>query len=316
MQYRNIGKSGLKTSEIAYGSWLTFGNQVELDKARKIILRAFELGVNYFDTADIYEAGKAESLLGEILPKLNRRHYIIATKAFWPMSDQETDKGLNRKHIIDSISGSLERLRLKYVDIFYCHRFDPDVSLVETLEAVEDIIRKGKTLYWGTSEWTAAQIREAWNICEDRGWHLPIVNQPLYNMIHRGIEREILPTCNKLGMGTASFSPLSQGILTGKYSGGTIPEDSRGANKGQNMWMKHHLTDIQLLDRVDKLGPIAERYNCSIAQLALAWLLHQPGIASVIVGATSIRQLENNIGASGIILSKADLEEIDILFPA
>ena len=316
MEYRNLGNTGLMVSEIAYGSWLTFGNQVELDNAEKIIKRAFELGVNYFDTADIYKSGKAEELLGRILTKMNRRHYVVATKAFWPMSDNITDKGLSRKHIIDSIGSSLERLKLKYVDIFYCHRFDPDTPLIETLEAVEDIIRQGKAVYWGVSEWNAKQIREAYDICEDMGWHRPAVNQPLYNLLHRNIEKEILHTCTKLGMGTACFSPLSQGILTGKYSGGNIPKGSRGSNDSQNMWMKDELSNIRLLNKIDSLTAIADKYNLNIAQLSLAWLLNQPGMSSVIVGATKIEQLENNLKASGVTLKEEDLKKMDSMFPA
>ncbi len=316
MEYRILGDSGLMVSEMAYGSWLTFGNQVELDNAEKIIKMAFELGVNYFDTADIYEAGKAEKLLGRILPGMNRRHYVVATKAFWPMSDNITDKGLSRKHIIDSIESSLERLRLKYVDIFYCHRFDPDTPLIETLEAVEDIIRQGKAVYWGVSEWTAKQIKEAYSICEDMGWHRPVVNQPGYNLLHRGGEKEILPACIKLGMGTAAFSPLAQGILTGKYSGGNIPKGSRGSNDRQNIWMKNELSDIELLNKVDSLSAIADKYNLNIAQLSLAWLLNQPGISSVIVGATKPEQLESNLKASGVKLKEEDLKKMNSMFPA
>jgi len=315
MEYRKVGRSGLTVSEIAYGSWLTFANQVELENAKEMIRKAFELGINYIDTADVYAGGEAESLLGEILPGYNRRQFVIATKAFWPMSDAPTDRGLSRKHIRDSIEGSLDRLKLNYVDLFYCHRFDPEVPLVETLEAVEDMIRQGKAHYWGTSEWTAGQIAEAREICREKGWHLPIINQPAYNMINRGIEREVLPTCMSFGMGTANFSPLAQGILTGKYSGGIVPEGSRGADSALNMFMKDQISDMELLSRVDALGEIAAGYDLSIAQLALAWILRHDGISSVITGASSVRQLESNVRASGIRLSEEDLRRIDALFP-
>ena len=316
MNYRRVGTSGLVVSEIAYGSWLTFANQVELDNAKAILSRAFELGVNYIDTADIYERGKAEELLGSILPTYNRRHYVVATKAFWPMSDHRTDKGLSRKHIIDSIDGSLERLKLDYVDIFYCHRFDPDTPLEESIEAIEDTTRRGKITYWGTSEWTADQISEAVSICERRGWHKPIINQPLYTILARGIEKEILPTTFKHGMGTANFSPLAQGVLTGKYSGGAIPANSRGANEKQNRWMKGQIQDLELLKRVDSLGTIAKKYNLSVAQLSLSWILQRREISSVIIGATSVKQLEDNVQASGVELDRADVEAISALFPA
>lgn len=315
MKYRRMGNSGLKVSEVAYGSWLTFANQVELKNAKLIINRAIELGINYFDSADIYERGKAEELLGEILPERNRRQYVIATKSYWPMSDHETDKGLSRKHITDSLYGSLERLRLQYVDLFYCHRYDSETPLIETLEAIEDLIKQGKILYWGTSEWTADQIADAYSICKEKQWHLPIVNQPLYNMLTRKIEKDILPKCLELGMGTANFSPLAQGVLTGKYSGAKIPENSRGANDTQNMWMKSQISDIELLDKVDSLGEISSKYGLTIGQLSLAWILNNPGITSVITGATSIKQIEDNAAASGVQLKQSDVEKMNILFP-
>lgn len=315
MKYRRLGNSGLKVSEVAYGSWLTFANQIELENAKSVINRAIELGINYFDSADVYERGKAEELLGQILPNKQRSQYIVATKAFWPMSDHETDRGLSRKHIIDSVHQSLDRLRLNYVDLFYCHRHDPETPLRETLEAIEDLIRQGKISYWGTSEWSADQIAEAHKICYERHWHLPVVNQPLYNLLARNIEKEILPKCVELGMGTCNFSPLAQGVLTGKYSGKKIPADSRGSNSRQNMWMKDQIGDIDLLNRVDSLSEIAAPYNLTIAQLSLAWILHNPGISSVIVGATSVKQLEDNVGASGVVLKKSDFEKMNSLFP-
>lgn len=310
MEYRRLGKTGLKVSEIAYGSWLTFGNQVELDNAKEIVKKAFELGINYIDTADAYEQGEAENLLGEVLPDYTRRHYIVATKAFWPMSSHPTDRGLSRKHVIDSINGSLERLKLSYVDIFYCHRYDPETPLTETLEAIEDVIRQGKVTYWGTSEWSAEQISKAVKICSERGWHLPVINQPRYSLLEPGIEQEILPTCVSHGMGTANFSPLGQGLLTGKYSGGKIPEGSRGANEKLKAFMQDKLANLELLDKIDSLKPTAEKYSLSLAQLSLAWILHNPGISSVIVGASSARQLEESVKASGVKLSEEDYLQI------
>lgn len=315
MNYRKLGRTGVRVSEISYGSWLTFGTQVELDAAKAILKRAFELGVNYIDTADVYNAGQAESLLGEILPSIRRPDYVVATKAFWPMSDGVNDRGLSRKHVTDSVHASLERLKLRYVDLWYCHRYDPETPLEETLEAIDDLIRQGKMLYWGTSEWEADQIAEAWALCHARGWHKPVVNQPYYSLLGRKIEQRILPTCERLGMGTASFSPLAQGVLTGKYSGGVVPSGARGGNPHQNMWMKDHLADAKLLARVDKLGPIAERYGLTKGQLAIAALLQQSALSSVIVGASSVAQLEENVKASGVVLSAVDRKRIDSLFP-
>jgi voltage-dependent potassium channel beta subunit len=315
MEYRRMGSSGLKLSEIAYGSWLTFSNQVDLDAARAILSEAFDLGINYIDCADVYAAGKAEELLGQILPSKRRADYVVATKAFWPMSEGVNDRGLSRKHLFDSVHASLDRLKLPYVDIFYCHRHDPETPLIETLEAIEDLIRAGKILYWGTSEWEADQISEAWALCEARGWHKPAVNQPYYSLLGRKIEHRILPTCARLGMGTASFSPLAQGILTGKYSGGKIPSGSRGGDGKLNMWMKDQLADEELLSKVDRLKPIADSYGLSTGQLAIAALLAAPGMTSVIVGATSPGQLAENAKASGVKLREADREAVDALFP-
>jgi voltage-dependent potassium channel beta subunit len=315
MEYRRVGNTGLRVSEVAYGSWLTFANQVELENAKEIIKKAFELGINYFDSADAYANGAAESLLGEILPRYPRSQYVVATKAFWPMSEAPTDRGLSRKHLVDSIDGSLERLKLKYVDIFYCHRWDEETPLDETLEALDDLIRMGKISYWGTSEWTADQISMAQSRCAQKGWHRPIINQPNYSLMQLKNENTILPTCIKHGMGTANFSPLAQGVLTGKYSGGRIPAGSRGSNDKINRFMKDHLSDVAVLDNVDALGAIAEGYGISIGQLSLAWILQNPGISSVIIGASSVSQIEQNAGASGIELKKEDMVKIEALFP-
>ncbi len=315
MKYNRVGNSGLKVSEIAYGSWLTFGNQVELAEAQEVIQRALDLGINYIDTADVYNNGEAERLLGEVLPQQYRGDYIVATKAFWPMSDAVTNRGLSRKHIVDSVYLSLERLKLKYVDLFYCHRFDPQTPMEETIWAIHNFICSGKIIYWGTSEWSADQIREAHAICDRRGWHKPIINQPNYSLLQRNIEKDILPTCRELGMGTANFSPLAHGILTGKYSGGKIPEGSRGANQKQNMWMKDNLENKEILNQVDKMQPIADKYGITIAQLSLAWLLHQKGISSVITGASRVSQIEDNVQASGISLTAEDFNAIADLFP-
>jgi voltage-dependent potassium channel beta subunit len=314
MKYRKLGRAGVRVSEISYGSWLTFGSQVELDAAKTIIRRAFELGINYIDTADAYNSGKAETLLGQILPSVRRPDYVVATKAFWPMSDGVNDRGLSRKHVTDSVHASLERLKLSYVDIWYCHRYDADTPIEETLVAIDDLIRQGKILYWGTSEWEADQIAEAWALCEAHGWHKPVVNQPYYSLLGRKIEQRILSTCDRLGMGTASFSPLDQGVLTGKYSGGKIPAGSRASNDKQNMWM-NNARDLKVLDRVDKLGPIAQKYGLTIGQLAIAALLQQRALSSVIIGATSVQQLEENVKASGVEITAADRKRIDSLFP-
>jgi voltage-dependent potassium channel beta subunit len=317
MNYRRIGNTGLTVSEIAYGSWLTFGSQVDLDKAKGIIRNAFDLGINYIDCADVYANGKAEELLGEVLPKEYRRQdYVLATKVYFPMSDSPTDRGLSRKHIVDSIHASLSRLGLDYVDIYYCHRFDTNTPVEETIMAMQDLIRQGKILYWGVSQWTADQIARAAAICRENRWNLPAVNQPSYSLLVRNIEERILPVSAENGIGTASFSPLAQGILTGKYSGGTIPEGSRAADERINRFIKGRLSDKEILDRVDQLGPIAKNEGITMAQLAIAFLLRRSEVSSVIVGASNQGQLEENAGASGVQLSEDSIRRLDELFPA
>ncbi len=316
MKYRRVGSSGLKVSEIAYGSWLTFANQVELEKAKDIIKRAFELGINYIDTADVYEQGAAETLLGQILPEYDRATYVVATKCYFPISDHETNKGLGRKHIIDSIHKSLGLLNLEYVDLLYCHRFDEEAPLEETLCVMNDLVTRGLTTYWGVSEWSASQINEAILLCDKHGWAKPVVNQPLYNLIARGIEKEVMPMVDKHGLGIANFCPLAQGILTGKYSGGKIPKGSRGSDEALNVFMRNELDDTELLDRVDALGEIAKKYGLTIAQLSLAWVLQNKSISCVLTGASSIEQLESNVEASGVELNAEDCAAIEALFPA
>lgn len=315
MQYRTLGNTGLRISTITYGSWLTFGTQVELDQAKEILDKAFALGINSFDTADVYRKGEAERLLGQILPNRRRSEYVVATKAFWPMSDHPTDRGLSRKHLFDSIEGSLDRLNLKYVDLFYAHRFDPETPLEETCQAFDDIIRQGRILHWGTSEWTAQQIRDVHELCRKRGWRAPVVNQPYFNLLGRGIESEILPACRETGMGTACFSPLAQGVLSGKYSGGKLPTSSRGSDPTMNMWMKDHLGDSGLLERVDRIAQIARQKNATPSQVALAWVLQVPGLTSAIVGASSVAQLEENALAADLVLDSSDIAQLESWFP-
>lgn len=315
MQYRRLGTTGLKISEITYGSWLTFGNQVELDSAKELIEKAFALGINSFDTADVYKGGEAERLLGQILPKRRRSEYILATKVFWPMSQHPTDRGLSRKHLFDSIDASLDRLNLKYVDLFYAHRFDPETPLAETCEAFDDLIRLGKILYWGTSEWSAAQIRDAQTLCRAKGWHAPVVNQPYYNLLGRDIESEILPTCVEFGMGTANFSPLAQGVLSGKYSGGKVPSGSRYSDSSLNTWMHDHVGNPEVLAKVDRIAEIARKHGVTSSQVALAWVLKNPGISTVIVGASNAAQLEENAKATDVELDSADVAQLESWFP-
>jgi aryl-alcohol dehydrogenase-like predicted oxidoreductase len=241
---------------------------------------------------------------------------ILATKVYFPMGEGVNNRGLSRKHIFDSIHDSLKRLKQEYVDIYYCHRYDENTPLVETIQAMQDLIHQGKIMHWGVSQWTADQIAEAASKCKANGWIPPAVNQPIYSLLNRGIEERILPVCRHHGLGVAVFSPLAQGILTGKYSGGVIPEGSRGSIESLNMFMRDHLSDEEILKRVDALAEIGKRSNVSAAQLALAALLHNQDTDSLIVGASSPEQLEENARASGLALTAEVMDEINDLFPS
>ena len=316
MKYRRLGNTGLFVSEIAYGSWLTFATQVDVDRAERIIKRGLELGINYIDTADVYAKGQAEELLGRILPTVGlRQDLIVASKVYFPMGEGVNNRRLSRKHIFDSIHDSLKRLRLEYLDLYYCHRYDENTPLVETIQAMQDLIHQGKIMHWGVSQWTADQIAEASSKCKANGWIPPAVNQPHYSLLNRGIEERILPVCRHHGLGVAVFSPLAQGILTGKYSLGKIPNGSRGSIESLNMFMREHLSDREVLSRVDRIAEIGKRSNLTAAQMSLAALLHSQEVDSLIVGASSAEQLEENVRASGVTLTPEVLDEIDDLFP-
>jgi voltage-dependent potassium channel beta subunit len=315
MEYRRLGRSGLRVSSVSVGSWLTFGSGVEVAETAKLIQQAYDLGVNFFDTADVYARGKSEEAVGEALRGIPRPYVVIATKCFFPMSENPNDRGLSRKHIVESVEGSLRRLRTDYVDLHQCHRADPETPIEETVRAYEDLIRQGKVLYWGVSEWRGAQIVDACRIADRRNAYAPVSNQPQYSLLRRGIEREVLPVCEREGLGQVVFSPLAQGALTGKYSGGRKPADSRAADDERNRFMDDYLRP-EVLDRVDELEPIAKQLDLSMAQLALAWCLRQPGVSSTIVGVTKESQLRDNVAASGVELPAEVLDRLDRLFPA
>jgi voltage-dependent potassium channel beta subunit len=315
MEYRSVGRSGLKVSEIALGSWLTYGYGVDDDAARACVRKAYDLGVIFFDTADVYHQGAAEAFLGTELKAYRRRDLVLATKCYFPMSDNPNDCGLSRKHICESLHDSLQRLQTDYVDLLQCHRFDPHVPLEETVRAMDDLIRQGKMLYWGVSEWPAAQIRRAHDVARALGAAPPISNQPNYSIAGRWIEANgVQQACAELGMGILPFSPLAQGVLTGKYSGGKVPADSRVASAQMNMFLKS--VDRDVADRVDRLRPIAERHGLTLAQLALRWLLQRDAVSSVIIGASRAEQVEMNCQLPEVVLSADDLAQVDALFPA
>jgi voltage-dependent potassium channel beta subunit len=291
---------------------LTFGHATDEETARQCIYRAYELGINLFDTANIYARGKAEEVMGKALKAFRRDSYVLATKVWGAMGDGPNDRGLSRKHIFEQCHASLKRLGTDYIDLYQCHRYDDHTPLEETVRAMGDLIRQGKILYWGVSEWSASQILDAVHLCQQMNIDPPISNQPYYNLLGRDLEKEVLPMCERVGMGNIVYSPLAQGVLTGKYQPGSPPPaDSRAADASTNMFMRWLMSD-EVLTKVQRLRPIAERNGLSMSQLALAWCLRQPMVSSVIIGARKVSQIEENVKASGVQLSPEDLREIDI----
>jgi aryl-alcohol dehydrogenase-like predicted oxidoreductase len=316
MEYRRLGRSGLKVSAVSLGSWLTIGNAVEEERGRRIVRRAFDAGVNLFDTADVYNRGEGELALGRAVAGLPRHRLVLASKCFFPISDDSNDRGLSRKHVVESLHGSLRRLGTDYLDLYQCHRPDPEVPLDETAGAMDDLIRQGKVLYWGVSFWPAHAIAEVVTLCRAQGLHAPIANQPPYSLLERGIEAEVLPVAARHGVGQIVFSPLAQGVLTGKYRRGAAPPaGTRAADSRINTFIQRFLT-ADRLQQVEGLVALAERRRTSAARLALAFCLARPEVASVIVGATSEAQLDENLGAAGMQLEPELLAELERLFPA
>ncbi|MCZ6499303.1 MAG: aldo/keto reductase family protein [Gammaproteobacteria bacterium] len=306
MQYRKLGNSDLEVSEIALGSWLTYGVGVESDTARNCLAAAFDCGINFLDTANVYGKGAAETFLGEALEGRSRDSYVLATKLFFPMSD--TDSGLSAEQVHKQIDDSLQRLRTDYVDLYQCHRYDPDIPLEETMQALSEVVEAGKARYIGFSEWTAPQIQAAMDIAGVASF---VSSQPQYSMIWRVPETEVIPLCKESGIGQIVWSPLGQGVLTGKYKPGVeLPSNSRAANPLMNQFMDGLLAE-SLLNVVDNLRPIASDLGISLTQLALAWVLREPNIASAIVGASRPEQVEENTAASGIELDEESLAAID-----
>ncbi|WP_243291709.1 aldo/keto reductase family protein [Bacillus sp. FJAT-47783] len=310
MNYRRLGRSGLKVSEVSLGSWLTIGKTVSEEDAKNIIHKAYDEGINFFDTANVYANGEAERVMAKSLKAFPRESYVITTKAFWPVGDGPNDRGLSRKHIYDQVHASLKRMELDYIDIFYCHRYDKETPLDETLRAIDDLIRQGKIRYVGVSEWTAAQMLEALSVADQYLLNRIIVNQPQYNLLHREIEEEIIPISEKHGISQVVWSPLAQGVLTGKYLGGDIPSGSRAANENVNSWVKKIINDI-VNRKLSLLNEIASELNITLAQLALAWILRQPNVASTLVGASHVEQIAENAEASTVVIPYQFLEEIE-----
>jgi len=306
VRYRQLGASDLLVSEISLGSWLTYGVGVETDTARACLDRAFELGVNIVDTANVYGRGAAEEFLGDALAGRDRSSYVLATKLFFPMSDE--DRGLSAEQVAKQIDGSLRRLRTDYVDLYQCHRYDSATPLEETMQALTEVVRQGKARYIGFSEWSPAQIRAALEI---PGVERFVSSQPQYSILRRRIEAEVIPLCEANGISQIVWSPLAQGILTGKYrSAEAVPPDSRAASQRMG-WAIDQFLRAEVLAAVQGLHPIADGLGVTMSQLALAWVLRQPNVASAIVGATRPEQVDDNAAASGIELDEATLAAID-----
>jgi aryl-alcohol dehydrogenase-like predicted oxidoreductase len=312
MKTRNLGSSGLKISEIAYGNWLTHGSQVEEDAARDCVRAALDAGITTFDTADVYANTRAETVLGKALEGERREGLELLTKVYWPTGPgAHNDHGLSRKHIMESIDGSLSRLRTDYVDLYQAHRFDHETPLEETMEAFADVVRSGKALYIGVSEWRAEEIRRGHELA--RELRIPFIsNQPQYNMLWRVIESEVVPTSEELGIGQVVWSPIAQGVLTGKYLPGQAPPaGSRATDAQGGADMIKRWLDDDLLARVQELKPIADEAGLTLAQLAVAWTLQNPNVAAAIVGASRPEQVHDNVKASGVTLEEPVMKRID-----
>jgi len=313
MQYRRLGRAGMVLSEVGLGSWLTYGGGVAEDTAAQCILTAYDQGVNFFDTANAYIRGEAEKVVGKVLRELPRDTFVLATKLYFPMREGANASGLSRKHIREQCDASLRRLGLDYIDLYQCHRWDANTPVEETIIALEDLVRAGKILYYGVSEWSALQIQQGLNVAQSRGFYGLVSNQPCYNMLARGIEHELVPMCEKAGVGQVVYSPLAQGVLTGKYLPGQAPpEGTRAVDPKQNIFLAgRELMHDTTLEKVQRLKPIAEKVGLTMGQLALAWILRLPNITSVIIGASRPEQIKENVAASGVNLPAEIVEEIE-----
>jgi aryl-alcohol dehydrogenase-like predicted oxidoreductase len=311
MNFRHLGSSGLMVSEISYGNWLTHGSQVEETAALACVRAALDEGITTFDTADVYAGTRAEEVLGRALKGQRREGLEIFTKVYWPTGPGPNDRGLSRKHILESINGSLRRLQTDYVDLYQAHRYDSETPLEETMQAFADVVRQGKALYIGVSEWTAEQIRAGVMLARQLGIQL-VSSQPQYSMLWRIIEGKVVPTSRELGVGQIVWSPIAQGVLTGKYKPGhKPPEGSRAADeKGGARFIQRFMTD-DVLNRVQQLKPVAEGVGLSLAQLAVAWVLQNPNVASAIIGASRPEQVKENVKAAGMKLSPEVMRRID-----
>lgn len=306
MPYRRLGTTGLKVSALSFGAWVTFGNQVSSPVARDLLHTAYDAGINFFDNAETYADGKAEEVMGDILKNSGwrRSSYVLSSKVYFGAeSDGPNEMGLSRKHVIEGCHGSLRRLQTDYLDLFFCHRPDPDTPMVETIRAMHDLITQGKVLYWGTSEWSAAQLTEACTICDRFNYHAPVVEQPQYNLFHRNrVEKDLAPLFKSRGLGSTIWSPLASGLLTGKYNDG-IPEDSR-LHMESLEWLRKRLTGFgaeKKLEAVKRFAAVAQEIGVPLPNLAIAWCLKNPHVSTVITGASKLEQLQENLRTLDIL---------------
>jgi voltage-dependent potassium channel beta subunit len=318
MEYRHLGRAGIQVSELSFGSWVTFANQVDVKAAVDCMAAAYDAGVNFFDNAEVYSRGKSEQVMGDALKQLGWRRgsYLVSTKFFWGINKGVNEQStLNRKRLIEGINGSLQRLQLDYVDLIFCHRPDPHTPIEETVWAMHDIIEWGKAMYWGTSEWAAADIVSAIQIAERHHLHKPVMEQPEYNLFKRErVEQEYAPLFRDYGYGTTIWSPLASGLLTGKYNNG-VPANSRGTLKGYD-WLRDQLTNPESIDKVRALEPVARELDCSLAQLAIAWCAKNPNVSTVITGASRVEQVRENMKAVDVMprLTPEVMQRIDGIF--
>jgi voltage-dependent potassium channel beta subunit len=318
MQYRHLGSSGLKVSVLSFGSWVSFGPQLAGQSARDCLAAAYDAGINFFDNAEVYAGGRSEEIMGEAIRELGwpRHTYVISSKFFWGIDDSvNTRNTLNRKYLLHAVEGSLRRLGLDFLDLIFCHRPDPETPVAETVWAMHDIIESGRALYWGTSEWSAEAIREAWEVATREHLHRPLMEQPEYNLFNRSkVENEFEPLYSKTGLGLTTWSPLASGLLTGKYLDG-VPEGSRATLPGYG-WLREQLTDPQANRQVRALKSVADELGVSLAQLSIAWCASNPHVSTVITGASRVEQVRENLGALDALdrLTPAVRARVDALF--
>jgi voltage-dependent potassium channel beta subunit len=318
MEYRHLGRTGIRVSELSFGSWVTFHNQADVKAAVDMMAASYDAGVNFFDNAEVYAGGKSEEVMGEALKKLRWRRgsYLVSTKLFWGLHEGVNEHNtLNRKRLIEGINGSLERLQLEYVDLIYCHRADKTTPIEETVWAMHNIIERGKAMYWGTSEWAASELVEAIQIAERHHLHKPVVEQPQYNMFERKrLTGDYVRFYQEYGYGTTIWSPLASGLLSGKYQNG-IPKDSRGALKGYE-WLKDSITDKEKLAKVAALEPVTKEIGCTLPQFALAWCLKNPFVSTVITGASRVEQVHENMKAAEFApkITQEIMDRVDKIF--